>query len=391
MKLFHQTGHNYKWNLQSYENDGIGDGFILSPLNMTHEELQGLSPQIKTMSFFDPQLYRPGDRKGDLSTYAYFPANIKSSFSTSDFEKLKEQIAEKCVALQMENGFGKVVIPTRHFERERSNYIEEFAESIIDPFLNEISKYDKKPVLLTVIVNDGKLCDETSRNILLDWITGIKGIDGIYLIFNFPRNTKQIKDANLLSEALYFVHSLRQNELEVYIGYVNTEALLYSLAFPNCVTCGSYENLRYFTITRFKTQEEGSQQGPKARLYSSALFQWIEHTYISPIQQLYDKWQTIFSDSKYRPLMFTPEFNWHFQKPELYKHYFIELSRQIASLPKAYEDRKRHVINKINTAIAAFDEINEAGVILDQNNDGTHLNHWLTAINLFEKKLKERR
>jgi hypothetical protein len=390
MKLLHQTGHNYKWNIQSYKEDRVGEGFILSPLNINYEKLINLDKNIRKLSIFDPQIYLPNDGRSGLSTYHYFPTKMIDVFNTSDFNDLKETIAQKCTSLQVENNFSHIVIPTRYYDREPNNFLDQNLEYFINPFLNEISKNGRLPTLLTLIIDDCKLCDESSRNLILDWVTGIKEIDGIYLIFDFPRNTKQIKDADLLSEAMYFIRCLKQNNFAVYLGYVNTEALLYSLAFPDSITCGSYDNLRGFSIKRFRSDEGGQQQGPKARLYSSVLLQWIEHTYISPIQQLYNNWEEIFSESRYKPLMFTPEFNWHFQKPELYKHYFIELSRQINALPETYEERKTHINSIVNKAIKIYAEIDSSGVYFDQNSDGTHLYHWLTAINLFEKKANER-
>jgi hypothetical protein len=61
------------------------------------------------------------------------------------------------------------------------------------------------PVLLTVIVKQEQLMNEEHKNLLLNWITGIKNIAGVYLIFenNFP--SKQIKDAQYLFNALTFI------------------------------------------------------------------------------------------------------------------------------------------------------------------------------------------
>jgi len=180
------------------------------------------------------------------------------------------------------------------------------------------------------------------------------------------------------------------NELEVHVGYTNTEGILYSLAFPNSVSFGSYENLRRFGISRFTTQKRAARQGPNARLYSAKLLQWIEYTYIYAIQRLYSKWEEIFADSKYKPLIFTPEFKWHFQKSELYKHFFIEFSKQVRKLPDDYNNRKKFLVELLKGAIQTFREIEDAGIYLDSNSDGSHLYHWLTSISLFEQKLKER-
>jgi len=336
-------------------------------------------------------LYLPYDCKSKLSTYNYFPANLVESFKTPDFDSVKHIIAEKCIELQIENDFEYLVIPTRYYEIEPSTYLKEFQDYIIDPFNKAISKVDSdKKRLVTSIVNETTLKDEVKRSAFLDWITGIPEIDGVYLIFENKSNSKQIKDADYLSEVLYVINALRMNELEVHVGYTNAEGILYSLVFPNSVSFGSYENLRRFGISRFTTQQRAVQQGPNARLYSAKLLQWIEYTYISAIQRLYSRWNEVFADSKYKPLIFTPEFNWHFQKPELYKHFFIEFSNQVKKLPNDYDNRKKSLIELFKGAMQTFLEIGEAGIYLDPNSDGSHLYHWLTSINLFEQKLKER-
>ncbi len=105
---------------------------------------------------------------------------------------------------------------------------------------------------------------------------------------------------------------------------------------------------------------------------------------------MYPEWNSVFADSGYKPLIFTPDFNWHFQKPELYKHFFIDFYNQVALLPSDYEARKAFITNSINIAIETFLDINEAGVFLDPNSDGSHLYHWLNAINIYERIKGER-
>ncbi len=289
MKLFHQTGHRLNWNIDSLIEDNAGDGLIFSPVNIESEKIISTSDEIKKISIFDPQLYLPHDRKGKLSTYSYFPTNIIKNFVTTDFETIKDTIAQECVELQINNGFNYIVIPCRYFETEPSNYYEQFQEHFITPFLKTISAIrTNNKILLSIIVNEAQLKDKVRRSLLLNWVTGVSGIDGVYLIFDFRSSSKQIKDAELLSEALYVIDVLALNDLMVVIGYSNTESYLYSLVFPTAITFGSYENLRRFNITRFRTDVEGVQQGPSARLYSSKLLQWIEYPYISALELLHN-------------------------------------------------------------------------------------------------------
>ena len=247
----------------------------------------------------------------------------------------------------------------------------------------------KTPLVLTAIVKPIQLTDEEQKSNLLNWITGISQLAGIYLILENNFTSKQIKDALYLAKALEFIHSLKLNNLAVHLGYTNTEAFLYSIANPDSVSIGVYENLRSFGIKRFKNLEKGQMRGPNPRIYSGALLQWIDYGYLGAIQKIYSKWGTLFEESKYKPLMFTPSFQWHFQKPELYKHSFSVFANQITELPPDLSTRTNKVASLINTARTTFNEPTDAGIFLDPDSDGSHLSFWLTAISLYKKYLAE--
>ena len=175
----------------------------------------------------------------------------------------------------------------------------------------------------------------------------------------------------------------------VNIGYNDIEGILYYIASPDAISMGSYENLRRFEIRRFTTTPRQMQSPPIARLYSGKLFQFIDYRYIDSILSMYGNSKNIFEDSKYKPLMFKPEYNWHFQRPEPYKHFFLIFTEQIRSLPSSFEERIVFLRNSFRKAIDLFKEIIDSGVYLDENSDGSHLNFWLTALNRYEKYVKE--
>lgn len=64
----------------------------------------------------------------------------------------------------------------------------------------------------------------------MNWITGHQHVDGVYLILKITLHPKQIKDFDYLLDALRFIKILKDNQMEVHLGYTNTEALLYSVA-----------------------------------------------------------------------------------------------------------------------------------------------------------------
>lgn len=385
MKIFHQTGFRINWNIDCYQ-QGIGDGLIYSPINLDADKLLQLDKSLKQTGFLDPQLYLLNEAKGTLDTYPYFPGNIIPDYSTPDLDNSNVLLAQLCIDFQLLNDFQYIVVPTRYYTDNPTNYFAQSSDYFVTPFCEYIrEKNIKKKTLLSVIVKAIMLIDEEKRNETLNWITG-QNVDGVYLIFEDSFTTKQIKDFDFLLNALLFIQILKNNGMEVHLGYNNTEALLYSIAMPDSVSIGSFENLRSFGIKRFQDLENGPMRGPRARLYSSCLLQWVDYQYIGAFKRLIPGFENFFDESEFKPLMFKPEFNWHFLKSEPYKHYFYVFNRQIKGLPKSQIDRIENIKAQIKNALALFKKIEES-VLLDEDSDGSHLPTWFNVINAFQKEL----
>lgn len=386
MKVYHQTGFRDNWNRECYLN-GIGDGLIYSPINIDADKLLALDPVLKVNGFLDPQLYLLNEAKGTLHTYPYFPGNIKPDFSTPDLDNSHIQMAKLCVDYQLNNDLGYLVIPTRYYSDNPTTYFVQSTDYFVTPFCDYVRTNDiKKKILLSVIVKPIMLADEEKRNEVLNWITGHQQISGVYLIFEDNFNSKQIKDFEYLLNALRFIRILKANQMEVHLGYTNTEGILYSIAMPDSVTIGSYENLRSFGIKRFKDLENGPMRAPRARLYSSKLLQWLDYQYVEAMRSLIPNYEDYFDESEFRPLMFKPEYNWQFQKPEPYKHYFYVFDRQVKALPNGQADRIEILKGNIRNAVNLF-RIIENEVLLDDDSNGSHLPTWFNVINAFQKEI----
>lgn len=385
MKVYHQTGFRHNWNIDSFQKH-IGDGLIYSPINIDADKLLQLDKSLKETGFLDPQLYLLNEAKGTLDTYPYFPGNIKPDYSTPDLDNSNQILAQLCVDYQLKNNFEYIVIPTRYYVDNPTTYFSQTSDYFVSPFLDYVRANNiQKKILQSVIVKAIMLTDEEKRNEALNWITG-QYVDGVYLIFEDNATGKQIKDFEFLLNALKFIQVLKMNGMEVHLGYNNTEAILYSIAMPDSVSIGSYENLRSFGIKRFQDSENGPMRAPKARLYSSLLLQWIDYQYIDAMKRLISQYENYFDDSEYKPLMFSPDYNWQFMKPEPYKHYFYVFNSQIKGLPQSQTERIDTLKEKIKTAINLFKTI-EDSVLLDENSDGSHLPTWFNVINAFQKEL----
>ncbi|HUV59163.1 MAG TPA: hypothetical protein VMW09_03520 [Desulfatiglandales bacterium] len=385
-KIFHQLGHNYKWNLDSIKEDGCGDGLIIGPRYISRSNVERFEKNLKKTSIFDPQFYLPGTPKAHLSTYEFFPENTTlAGFDTDDFSETSAPIsAQGCVDFQIKNKFYRIVIPTRYLRGTNPEFINQQQNLFVDPFLKEIRKSKTSiPVLLQLIFNDLMLKHAEYVADILNWVTSLE-IDGVYLISKTSSTSKQIKDSEFLLSIFDLIDSLKDNDLEIVLGYLNTESILLSLANPDIVTVGSYENMRSFRTRPFESLEDSSQIGPNPRLYMSQLMQWIEYQYIGAIKRKYSNIEDIFDTNKYQAHMFEKAFRWHFTKPELYKHHFLMITKQLKELSKVSgKERYDAVREMISRAISKYNELSKKGISFDTNSDGSHLHIWLTVANLY--------
>ena len=388
IEIFHQLGHNFVWNFQSHDDDSVGDGYILAPSHIAKEQIDSLPVEKSTISIFDPQFFLPNLQIRSLSTYDFFPDRLADGFTTSEFaNNLCYECAKRCVQFQIQSGFNKIIIPTRYLTGMPPTFIQQQEQLFVSPFIDAIdSAQTKKPVILQLILNDNMIKNEEYASEILNWITGIQRINGVYLIIDINPRSKQIKDIDFLFLYLKFIRALRNNDLYVLLGYQNIESTLLSLADPNGITIGSYENLRMFNIRNFENRDNLPIHGPNARIYVSKLLQWIDNNYIGAIRK--EIGDVLFDDNQYRALMFQPTYRWHFTKPELYKHFFLVFSEQINKISNLEGlERFNLVLNIFDEANQGFALINKAGVALDINNDGSHISTWITAANLFGKEM----
>lgn len=388
IRIMHQCGHNCTWNFRSFIEDNVGDGLIISPVDLDFNKINKLPESIKTVSIFDPQYYLPWSSKKKLNAYPYFP-NVffnTEEFSIQSFQAHKVKSAEECVNFQLRNDFKYIIIPTFYSEEITDTIFSDLDNYIITPFLDALNKYNcSKPVLLTAIVNNVQLINANLNTKLLNFLTGYPEIDGIYLIPNIKRaiNKKRIDDINTLKSLLTFIDDLKSANLEVHIGYIDVEGYLLSIANPDSISIGAYENSRRFGIDKFIGDNRPSP--PNARIYSNVLLQWIDTSYIDVLKSMYSNFDNLFENNKYLDLMLRTSYNWHFTKKEPYMHYFLSFSNQIRRLNNTLQERYNDIYYTLITAKQYFSEIYNSGIVFDTASNGEHIEKWITVLNWYAK------
>lgn len=385
MKIYHQAGHNTVWNKQSLENDNAGDGIIFSPVHNSYEKIVELPEDLKERSLFDPQFYVPDSQKKNLNTYGFFPEKITEGFSTDDFASTALEAAEKCLEFQINNNFESLIIPTRFIPDMHTDYITKQKSFSVEPFLQCLEQFgtDKK-IFVTLPLTIPMISDDvTFRNNLLNWITSYQEIDGIYILVNFNEPSKQIKNFEKLFSYIQFIQDAMNADLEVIIGYCNTEGLVLSILDPYAITIGAYENTRGFSIDKF-VDSDSIRQGPAPRLYFPKLFNWIRFDTAQEIREDHPAlWDKIYTPTDHAESLFESDQPAHFTKPGLYKHHFLLIAKQYDLIrEKEPIDRLLSLREEIHEAHNLYNEIEEKGIMFyDSNCKGEHLPVWNRVLN----------
>jgi len=392
LKILHQMGHNSVWNKESFRNDEIGAGLIFSPVHEACGNVEKVDLFFKKTSYFDPQFYLPSSQKKKFLSYDFFPNTIlgNKGFNTIDFTSLASESAMRCVNFQINNNFEGIIIPARFYEHMHPQFIDQQNENFVSPFINYIRKnnfHKNKKIILSVPITSGMINVEEYKKNILNWVTSHPEINGVYFICQHERTTKQITDHNFLVEYMDVLHTTAEADLEVIIGYTNTEALLYTLCGEVTLTIGAFENTRVFSLDKFIVSDE-EKRGPKPRIYVPKLMNWISFDEAKLLVKASPAlWERLHTKTKYSLEAFEATKALSFQSPLLYKDYFINFNEQISRLSSlSIKNRKNMLLTWIDEAKQSYKEIEEY-TKLEKNSGNSHLSPWKSAIDIFSKRI----
>jgi hypothetical protein len=385
ISLYHQVGHNANWNRESFVDDSCGDGLILSPVHQNQSQIEDMPTEIKQHCIFDPQYYLPNSKKNKLNSYDFFPEALSGGFSTKTFPTIALDSAKKCIYFQLAQDFERLIIPARYFDQMDPDYTEKQELYTVNAFLEAISKVKtQKPVCLTLPLTSHMIEHKKYRNMILNWATSFTKIDGVYVIADHQRNTKQIQSESFLDAYLEFLTELREAELEILVGYLNTESLVLSLIDGSSLTFGTFENTRMFSIDKFLVDAE-ERRGPTPRIYLPGLLNWVQLDQAKQLKKIAPKlWSQIYVPTSYAETVLKAAVEPTFNQPGLYKHHFICFTDQVNQLnvlkPK---DRYNKLRKWIQDATVFYKEVAKLPIDLDAHGKGEHLKPWLNSINRY--------
>lgn len=378
--LLHQVGHNSVWNIESFENESCGDGLILSPIHQALPSVEKLDAGTRHASLFDPQFYLPNSRKRKLLSYPFFPEQVDGGFQTGNFSEHAARVARACIEFQVQQGFRKVVVPTRFLDEMYPEYFEMQGEFSVNAFIDAAGN---QPLCLSLAVKASMIRHPSWRKMLLDWITSFHQVDEVYLMYEHIRDTKQIQDPEFLREALRFFREVMATGLKLTIGYTNTEGLLYSAIGDPNITMGTFENTRIFSIDKF-VEADGERRGPKARIYLAGLMNWVQFEDAKRIRdQAPDVWRQAYYPTEWAEQALSQLVEPTFNQQALYRHYFLNMQTQVNELRNmTLPDRRRLLQERVGGALGLYRAL-EPRVQLERHGQAWHLAAWLDALTSF--------
>ena len=377
--LLHQVGHNANWNIESFH-AGCGNGLVLSPLHQALPTVQNLSPRLRAASLFDPQFYLPNSRKRKLLSYPFFPEQASGGFATGSFDDHSKGVAQACIDFQIEQGFRKVVVPTRYLKEMYPEYFEMQEKFSVNSFLTAAGN---RPLCLSLAVKASMIEHPSWREMLLNWVTAFHQVDELYVIYDHERDAKQVQDGNFLREALRFFRQVMSTGLKLTIGYTNTEGLLFSAVGDPNITMGAFENTRIFSEDKF-VESEGVVRGPKARIYLPGLLNWVQFQDALQIRRLApDVWQQVHRATEWSETTLAQPVEPTFNQAPLYKHYFLCMNAHIDELRALDVVQRRELLKRwVANAQRMYKEL-ETRVPLERHGRGGHLAGWADALETF--------
>ena len=365
MKILQVLGHNFKWNIDAYRENSIGDGFLISAFTFGNTFLSDRRiEELFDKCMIDLQFYGKKSplKKGHLRDFSFHPINNDSDEITSLYIS---GCINQAIQYQEKQGFDKVIIPIS-YETENCKDI----LGLIRLANQYVSKHRKDGVkyYMTIPFSYDIIRNNDSVSEILAAVTNMNIVfDGFFVVCETkPEQGHKITiDPKIISNLSRVFKTLKYQDFETIYGYANWDAIIYLAQTDiDYITIGTFENLRNFFIKRY-TQDlsGGASQG---YYFSEKLLNMIKAQDISNIRHnrmlnAIANEKSIFSDA-----ILKSDYIWSTQKPEVNKNYLLAISRLLSEIAAIEDVRERTlmVLYKIQEAIDTYNLLDDNYVAL---------------------------
>lgn len=386
MRLLHQAGFRYSWNLDAYFENNIGDGFIFCAYNIESEKMgknigKYSAEKYLPLSLIDLQFYGSKQSEGGkLDTYSFHPKSAQGNDDATSISRY-ERIAQ-AIDYQIRLGLNRIIIPNIYKECEELsdflNIINKVNHYLGKKKLANCKYYMTIPICNNLIVNN-----ELTEKLLICLTDMDINFDGYYIVCDSnPGYKKKVSDNfNYYYNLSRIFSVLKKQSFEIIYGYSNWDAIIFSaLVDIDYISIGTYENLRSFNIKRYIENPTG---GPSDGWYfSEKLLNFIKAQQLVNVRHnncidIIKNEKNIFSD-----IILGENYIWNTHKTDVHKNYLLSISRLLTEINSInnINERLEFVLSKINDARTLYAELEKKGVYLPDESGDYHLATWFSFL-----------
>lgn len=382
MKTLHALGHNSNWNIDSFNEQDIGDGFLITAYSNGIKFLEKKKMQdILPLSLIDLQYY--GKKLsgqisgGKLKEFSFHPANLTSDDHTS--VAFLNSIIQG-IQFQSNEGFDNIIIPNCYADDDINELIGLIQE--VNDYVSKKRKSNKKYYMTLAFSRDLIIDSDKVEQILTACTDMSINFDGYFIVCesSFGFGEKVNKDVKVIRNLATVFKTLKEQQFETIYGYANWDSILYlAITDIDFISIGTYENLRKFDINRFVLDESGG--GSKGYYFSTKLLNMIKADDVTILREFgfidrIKNERNIFSD-----IILKENYQWNIHKPDVNKNYLLSIDNllhEISGIP--IEERKQFVLDLIDQAINNYAYLEENDVYLTSTSGNYHLGIWKTIL-----------
>ncbi|MBO6522603.1 MAG: hypothetical protein JJ971_02150 [Balneolaceae bacterium] len=383
MKVTHVLGHNSNWNIESYNEQEVGDYFLITAythgINYDHNKH---ITQIINHSMIDLQFYgkkESGNIKGGkLDQFKFHPANSSKNDLTSVYF---ENCVKQAISFQKSKGFKNIIIP-HYYENEDIDQITSLIHSI-SKYVSNIREDNEQYYMSLPLANHVIISKDKVEEILLTCTDMEINFDGYFISCEMkPEFRKKLDtDIKIFTNLSKVFKNLKINGFKTIFAYANWDAIIYLAQTDiDYITIGTYENLRRFDINRYTEDQSGG--GSKGYYFSEKLLNMVRADDIVRIRNT-DNLDIIKNDRNiFSDIILQDGYKWNIHRPDVNKNYLLsidKLLKQISSITNI-DKRKEFVLELVDNAIQNYRELDRKRVFLDDISSNYHLNDWKTYL-----------
>lgn len=384
MGAYHQLGHQSE-NLVGMEHLEGFRGVILSPVNRSEgelaEDIKGFRSKVPVDVIIDPQLYSPRALRGKLSAHRYFPQDLDTQDLTNDswWKGITDRLVEEAATIEANGICSPIVVPTKwgdsYFARALENY------HLLEDAANSAGLLK---AWMTLPISFEAFDDVEEPFRVASLVTRGGAPKRAYLVIQSDTEPRrELLEPGRLSGVLRLVRLLSDAGVKVLVSHCSSDMMLMKAAGAAHCATGKFFNLRRFTKSRFKPDEDEGGGPQKAYWFETSLCAYLRQVDILRLQRErrgdlvgYAESNNHWGRQILTQFANNPSEAWLALSWRQYLEWFVTMEQRLSG-----EDSLNFVSSLLKRAEKNWEELDDGNVLMEETrNDGRWIRPWRLAL-----------